>query len=104
MKAYRYLLKFPLFLCKILKKKDIVLTFLDKSVIQNTQWKRGDNIFIYYRTRKEGGQDYPGGPEDRNPPADAGDPSSIPGLGTKIPHASGQLGAHVQEKPEHHNY
>ena len=89
---------------KIFKKKSTVLTFLDKSVIQNTQWKRGDNIFIYYKTRKEGGRDYPGGPEDRNPPADAGDPSSIPGLGTKIPHASGQLGAHVQEKPEYHNY
>ena len=54
-KAYRYLLKFPLFLLKIFKKKkSTVLTFLDNSVIQNTQWIRGDNIFIYDRTEKRG--------------------------------------------------
>ena len=32
-----------------------------------------------------------GGPVVMNPPANAGDVGSIPGRGTKIPHASGQL-------------
>ena len=36
-------------------------------------------------------EDVPGGPVVKNPPADTGDPRSIPGLGTKIPHATGQL-------------
>ena len=31
--------------------------------------------------------DIPGGPEINNPPASAGDMGSIPGPGTKIPHA-----------------
>ena len=34
----------------------------------------------------------------KNPPYNAGDTGSIPGQGTKIPHATGQL------KPLHHNY
>ena len=33
--------------------------------------------------------DLPGGPVVKNPPANAEDPGSIPGQGTKIPHASG---------------
>ena len=36
-------------------------------------------------------RDFPGGPTVRNPPAGVGDMGSIPGLGTKIPHAPGQL-------------
>ena len=32
-----------------------------------------------------------GGPVVTNPPANAGDVGSIPGQGTEIPHASGQL-------------
>ena len=36
--------------------------------------------------------DLPGGPVVKNPPCDnAGDPSSIPDWGTKIPHSSEQL-------------
>ena len=35
--------------------------------------------------------DFPGGPVVKNPPSNAGDLGLIPGLGTKIPHASGQL-------------
>ena len=42
--------------------------------------------------------DFPGGPvvntpskKKKNPPFNAGDASSIPGPGTKIPHAAGQL-------------
>ena len=34
--------------------------------------------------------DFPGGPVDKNLPAIAGDTGSIPGQGTKIPHAKGQ--------------
>ena len=35
--------------------------------------------------------DFPGGPVVENPPSNAGDVGSIPGRGTKIPHAVGQL-------------
>ena len=35
--------------------------------------------------------DFPGGPVVKNPPSCAGDAGSIPGRGTKIPHAAGQL-------------
>ena len=34
--------------------------------------------------------DFPGGPVVKNPPSNAGDVDSIPGRGTKIPHAAGQ--------------
>ena len=34
---------------------------------------------------------FPGGAVVENPPANAGDTGSIPGQGTKIPHAAGQL-------------
>jgi len=35
--------------------------------------------------------DFLGDPVFKNPPCNAGDMGSIPGVGTKIPHASGQL-------------
>ena len=35
--------------------------------------------------------DFPGGPVVKNPPSNAGDVGSIPGWGTKMPHAAGQL-------------
>ena len=35
--------------------------------------------------------DFPGGPVVKNLPSNAGDAGSIPGWGTKIPHAEGQL-------------
>ena len=34
------------------------------------------------------GGDFPGGPVVKNMPANAGDMNSVPGLGTKIPHAT----------------
>ena len=40
--------------------------------------------------------DLPGGPVVKNPPAGAGDTGLIPGLGTKIQHAMGQLGLCVR--------
>ena len=36
------------------------------------------------------GQVFPGGPVVKNPPCNAGDVGSIPGQGTKIPHAEKQ--------------
>ena len=41
--------------------------------------------------------DFPGGPVVENPPSNAGDVDSIPGRGTKIPHAAGQLSPHALE-------
>ena len=35
--------------------------------------------------------DFPSCPVVKNPPSNAGDTGLIPGWGTKIPHASGQL-------------
>ena len=35
--------------------------------------------------------DFPGGAVVKNPPSNAGDVGSIPGRGTKIQHAAGQL-------------
>ena len=36
-------------------------------------------------------QDFPGGPVVESPPSSAGDEDLIPGCGTKIPSAAGQL-------------
>ena len=41
------------------------------------------------------GQDFPGGPVVKYPPSNAGDAGLIPGWGTKIPHAAGQLSTHA---------
>ena len=41
--------------------------------------------------RVQGSGDLPGGQVVKNLPANAGDTSLILGLGTKIPHAAGQL-------------
>ena len=40
-------------------------------------------------------RDSPGGPVVKNLPSNEGDESSIPGWGTKIPHAAGQLSPHA---------
>ena len=47
-------------------------------------------------------RDFPGGPVVKNPPSNAGDVGSIPGRGTKIPHAVGQLNPCALE-PTCHN-
>ena len=39
--------------------------------------------------------DFTGGPVVKNPPCNAGDAGSIPGRGTKVPHAVEQLSLHV---------
>ena len=47
--------------------------------------------------------DFPGGPVVKNLPSNAADVGSIPGWGTKIPHATGQLSpcATIREKTQH---
>ena len=40
-------------------------------------------------------RDYPGGPGVKNPPSNTGDLGSIPGWGTRIPHAEGLLSPHT---------
>ena len=66
------------------------------------------NIFIKMSLTR----DFPGGPVVKNPPSNAGDAGSIPGRGTKIPHATWQLRPcatttelvrHTREKPTCHN-
>ena len=39
--------------------------------------------------------DFPGGPVVKNLPSSAGNMGSIPGWGTRIPHAMGQLSQHT---------
>ena len=39
--------------------------------------------------------DFSDGPVVKNPPCNAGDAGLIPGQGTKIPHAVGQLSPHA---------
>ena len=47
--------------------------------------------------------DFPGSPRVNSPPSNAGDMSSIPGQGTKIPHVMGQLGpCTATAEPVHH--
>ena len=45
--------------------------------------------------QKETNRDFPGGPVVNNLPYNAGDKGSIPGQGTKIPHAARQLSLHA---------
>ena len=54
---------------------------------------------------EKGSQDLPSGPVVKNLPCNAGDASSIPGRGTKIPHVSGQVSppATTTEKFTHCN-
>ena len=47
---------------------------------------------------KYGTRDFPAGPVVKNPPSNAGHVGSIPGQGTKIPHATGQLSPHTATK------
>ena len=47
-----------------------------------------NNLVLYTKVEH---WDFPGGPVVKNPPYNAGDAGSIPGQGTKIPHAAGQL-------------
>ena len=52
------------------------------------------------RAQKGKRRDFAGGPVVKNLPSNAGDVGSIPGLGTKIPHAVRQLSPSTQMKME----
>ena len=58
----------------------------------------------YFHVKEKYGKywDFPVGPVVKNLPSNAGDAGSIPGWGTKIPHATGQLSPHSLE-PTCHN-
>ena len=47
--------------------------------------------------------DFPGGPVVKNPPCNAGDMGSIPGRGTKIPHARERVSPHSGTTDAVHN-
>ena len=54
------------------------------------QWLKSKKTkTISFPLKKKTTRDFPGGPAVKNPPYNAGDASSIPGLETKIPHAAG---------------
>ena len=59
------------------------------------------NLERWITVKKDCG-DFPGGPVVENPPSNAGDAGSIPGWGTKIPHAIRQLSPCALE-PVNHN-
>ena len=49
-------------------------------------------------------RDFPGGPVVKSLPCNAGDTGSVPGPGTKIPHAEGPLSpSATAREPAHHN-
>ena len=50
----------------------------------------------YIQAKRKKSKDFPGGPVVKNPPSNAGDASSIPSGGIKIPHAMGQLGLQAE--------
>ena len=61
--------------------------------------------FLEETKTKAQNRDFPGGPVVKNPSCNAGDAGSIPGQGTKIPHATGLLSprATTREKLMHRN-
>ena len=64
--------------------------YLEKVGVESC--KKQKELFIQLGGRNKGYYgDFPGGPVVKNPPSNAGNVSSIPGQGTKIPHVSRQL-------------
>ena len=51
--------------------------------------------FFFIKKRKKVYRDFPGGPVVKNLLSKAGETDSIPGWGTKIPHAREQLNPHA---------
>ena len=64
---------------------------------------RKESIISHHRggNRNQRRGTSPNGPVVKNLPPNAGDVGSIPGRGTKIPHASGQLSLHTAMKTYH---
>lgn len=55
------------------------------------QWSLTGTKISLFRDLKTLCEGFPGGTEDTNPPANAGDTDSIPGQGTRSPHVEEQL-------------
>ena len=69
-----------------------------------TQRKTNTTWYHLYVESKIWHRDFPGGPVIENLPSNAGDTGPIPGRGTKIPHAVGQLSQHAAPtEPARHN-
>ena len=71
-------------------------------------WARVHTVGFYlYQVLEQvkaiGARDYPGGPVVKNPPCNAGDLGSVPGWGTKIPHAAEQLSLHIATRESRHH-
>ena len=65
---------------------------------RGVRWKseipsRRHSVTPFSRVKKT--EDFPGGPVAKNLPLSSGDLGSVPGWGTKILHASGQLSPHA---------
>ena len=73
-------------LCKYLQS-----FLLSLHIFQSTCY----NIIYMHPFKVYRSGDFPGGPVVKNLPYNAGDTGSIPGQGTKIPHAPGQLSPHT---------
>ena len=58
---------------------------------KNIDSKRYMHPCVHSSTIYHSQGDFPGGPVVKNPPSNAADAGSIPGWGTRIPHAVGQL-------------
>ena len=52
-------------------------------------------IYCSFNLKKTTDWEFPSGPVVKNLPFNAGDTGLIPGQGTKIPHAAGQLSPHT---------
>ena len=55
---------------------------------------------VKFTLKKSKHWNFPGGPVVKNQPSNAGDLGSIPGQGTKIPHAIGLLSPHTTPRPD----
>ena len=82
----------------VIKINIIFITILRKSLIKS--WVRAQTEFLLYKqvsfnltflTYKMGLRDFPRGPLVKNLPCNTGDMGSIPGQGTRVPHAVEQL-------------
>ena len=65
----------------------------DINQLQKDKW--GDSTCVRHLKQC---RDLPGGPVVKNLPCNTGDPGSIPGQGTKVPQATGQLSPEATQK------
>ena len=55
---------------------------------------------VKFTLKKSKHWNFPGGPVVKNQPSNAGDEGSVPGRGTKIPHAMGLLSPRITPRPD----